>query len=411
MLEILSTLYFVFVLVTNIMFFKISNKVLDKPRFGTKILYLVAAVNAAVFTYILYGFNQLPTITYLMVLFGGLIELVILFKNHIWGTLMCSLISVIYLVCVESITISLGVLLRGKTIADVTHDHIALISNIVFSWAICAIIGILINKLVPGKYLKIVNEHKEQTIFMVGFLLITATYLTLNSFIYGYSDTFDKFYLPLHQVITPLTWLAVVTLAMTLLIRFDYLHGYKVRADMLLETIDRQKLELVETQNRAERDSLVNAYNKNATHEKISESLKDIKSGAFFIIDIDDFKGINDTKGHPFGDKVLIYLFKRISHMVRARDIVGRVGGDEAIVFLQNAPSVEIVRSKAETLCNDVNVPFCDDNGTRVNVSISVGIALYPEHGDTFEELYKNADTALYQSKKKGKNTFSIYEK
>ncbi len=407
---ILVAMYFVFFLITNIMLFQVCVKILEKPRFGTKILYVVALVNAGLFTFMVYGFNQLPTVTYLMILIGGIVQLTILFKNHLPGILMCSFMATIYLVCVESIVISSSALILGVTIGDITHSHQLLCNTIVASWFVCMVISICLNKLIPSRYIKIIVQNMEQTLFVLGFLFAATVYLTYNSFIYANADNFDPIYLPVHQVVTPISWLVVVTLAVVLLIRFDHLHGYKVKSDLLQKVVEEKETELSLTKSMAERDSLVKAYNKATTELKIKEALEDKEDGAFFIIDIDDFKNINDSKGHPFGDKVLVYLYKRIVNTVRDDDIVGRVGGDEFIVFIKNVPSLKVVENKAKSLCRGINVPFADNDGYKVTVSISVGVALVPQHGNDFESLYRKADIALYQSKDKGKNTYTIFD-
>ncbi len=408
-LEILTGLYFIFFFVTNSMVLEICYKIMDECRFPKFTIYIAAFLNSTVFTIIAYGFNQLPTITYLMLLIGGIIEFSVLFKNHFYGILMCSFISTIYLVCVESITISSGALILNSTLGDITHNHMLLFSHIVISWFICMVISICINKLVPAKYIKIINQNKEQVLFVLGFLFAATTYLTLNSFIYANADNFDPLYLPLHQIITPLTWLVVISLSIILLIRFDYLHGYKVKSDILEKTLEAQKSELDITRDRADRDSLVSAFNKAATKTKVDEYLTENAHSAFFILDVDNFKSINDKNGHPFGDKVLVYLYKRILHAIRSDDLVGRIGGDEFVIFIKDISNLHIVKSKAKSLCKYVNVPFTDENGVSVNISISVGISISPANGTNFEELYHKADIALYTSKHKGKNTFTIY--
>ncbi len=409
-IEVLTALYFVFFTGTNAMFFRICYTVMDKARFSKKVICFVALFNGIVFSLIVYGFNQLPTITYMMVLFGLMIELCILFKNHFTGILMYSFLATITLVCVESVTISFATLLMGTTLADVTHNHILLTTLIVVSWAINMVIWICINKLVPAKYLKIVNQNREQVYFLLAFLLIATVYLTLNSFIYGYSDTFDATYLPVHQIIAPLCWVLVIYLSIAIMIRFDYLHGYKVKTSILQEKIERQKSELIETKERAEKDSLVEVYNKAATQKRIAKELKTAAGGALFIVDVDDFKKINDTMGHPFGDKVLVFLTRRMQNAFRQHDIIGRIGGDEFVIFVKDPPTLNLIKTKAEILTKEISVPFTTEVGQSAEVSISIGIALAPEQGTTFEKLYENADKALYQSKNSGKNTYTIYE-
>ncbi len=533
-LGVLTGFYFLFFLLTNILFFKICTKIMDKAKFGEVAIYIVSIINSSIFSVIIFGFNQAPTMTYLMVLLGSIIELKILFKNGILGILVCSFTATIYLVCTESLVISSGVLIMGITLGELFHDHLTLVLLIVISWFICMLIGACVHKFVDGRFLRIINQNKEQTLFVLGFLFMSTVYLTLNSFIYANADSFDQVYLPIHQIVTPMAWMGVVTLSIALLIRFDYLHGYKVKSEILEHTIekektfneyilkkvdtvfeidcyqdkliryvrsgqemstdglppfsdflcgllksrtlesdheaikrishpenmisafkrgefsssihvqaldsrgiyrwmelsvsveqrssdreiiglhivrdiDAEKTELIENRQKAERDSLVGAFNKVTTQVKIAEELMHGQTGAFFILDVDDFKNINDSKGHPFGDKVLIYLYKRIVNTFREHDIIGRIGGDEFVIFLKNPRDIELVKNKANALFKDFEVPFVDEYGDSMMVCISVGIAIAPEHGTDFDTLYKKADSALYESKKKGKNTYTIY--
>ncbi len=410
-IAILTTVYFAFCLVTNVMFLKICSNVFTATRFGKASLYVTALLNSVVLSAIVYGFNQAPTIVYLLVLLGSIIELSLLFKNSFWGILMYSFLATIYFVCIESITVASSALFSGTTISYIVHDHFALHFNIDLAWLVCMLIAISVCYFVPSRFLKIINQSKEQTLFVLGFLLVALIYLTVNSFIYGYADTFDPVYLPLHQLIAPLTWLLVVTLALILLIRFDYLHGYKDKSDQLQQTVEQQQSELLRIKNKAERDPLVDVYNKIAAETKIQQTLEQVETGALFIFDIDDFKRINDTKGHPFGDKVLVFLAKRITGIFREGDIIGRLGGDEFVIFVKNVSDLTLIEHKAAALCRDINIPFSVEKQERVHItiSISIGIAMAPQHGQDFKTLYEHADKALYQSKRSGKNTYTIY--
>ncbi len=411
MFQILTVFYFVCFFIATRLYFSICYSVMDESRFKRSSLSITSLINTIIFTIITTTLNVNPSVIYILLLICSMIEIFILFKNNILGNLMYSLLMLIVIVCIQSITIATGFLIVDANLSEVFSNHLLLFLLIDISWFFVMLLIFFVHKFVSLKYLRIINQNKEQVLFVLGFLCFAIIYLTLNSFIYANAISFTSHYIFIHQIITPFAWLGVVSLAIALLIRFDYLHGYKVKSDVLQQTVEDQNTELIKTKNIAERDSLVDVYNKRAIETKIEESLDAINQGAFFILDIDDFKTINDTKGHPFGDKVLIYLAKRIENTFRGDDLVGRIGGDEFVVFVKNAPSVEMIESKADELCKDINIPFSDKQGETVLVSISVGIAMYPQHGNSFKELYKNADTALYLSKKRGKNTYSLFSK
>ncbi|HHZ18727.1 MAG TPA: GGDEF domain-containing protein [Acholeplasmataceae bacterium] len=163
---------------------------------------------------------------------------------------------------------------------------------------------------------------------------------------------------------------------------------------------------------RAESDSLTGLFNKEATHEHVTQYLNETRARkarhAMIVLDLDNFKEINDYFGHLYGDALLLEISNRIKSLFRASDIVGRIGGDEFMIFMKNVRSVDIVQEKATDLCRLINENYNYFN-TDLAITTSVGIALYPEAGTDFETLYNSADIALYQAKDKGKNQFHVY--
>lgn len=161
----------------------------------------------------------------------------------------------------------------------------------------------------------------------------------------------------------------------------------------------------------AQRDPLTSLYNKRTTTSLIREFLLNQgKNGkhALMVIDIDDFKRVNDTLGHLFGDAVLCGIAADLQKQFRRSDIIGRIGGDEFVIFLKNTPEITFVTKAAEALCETLQNSFTGEK-KDYSVSGSVGIALYPQNGTTYGELFKNADSALYLAKQEGKNRFSLY--
>jgi|GEM_PF-2728685 len=165
---------------------------------------------------------------------------------------------------------------------------------------------------------------------------------------------------------------------------------------------------------KSEHDTLTKLYNKEMTETLIKKYLASeqgiLDKHAFFIIDIDYFKDINDSFGHAFGDKVLAEISQKIKDVFRENDIIGRIGGDEFVVLMKNIPTGEVAMAKAKQLCNAIKATYSKDN-VKQELSASVGIALYPEHGKVYEGLYYRSDTALYIGKKNGRNQFTLYEK
>lgn len=176
--------------------------------------------------------------------------------------------------------------------------------------------------------------------------------------------------------------------------------------------IDKEKRKNDEFKNKAQRDLLTGLYNKITTEDLVRTYLenegKECRS-ALFIIDIDDFKGINDNLGHLFGDAVLNDIASKFVNIFRDSDIIGRIGGDEFLILLKNLNSEEILKQKADELMSLFRRSFTGKN-KDYKISGSIGIAIYPQHGKNFNELFRSADNSLYVAKDKGKDCYWICE-
>lgn len=129
---------------------------------------------------------------------------------------------------------------------------------------------------------------------------------------------------------------------------------------------------------------------------------------AVMFIDLDRFKIINDSLGHSAGDRLLKAVSQRLQDCIRKGDTLSRFGGDEFTLLLPDVTNTSAATQIAEKILEDLKQPF-DLNDHRVYVGASIGIALYPESGDTMDALIKNADIAMYRVKKTGKDGFQIF--
>ena len=183
--------------------------------------------------------------------------------------------------------------------------------------------------------------------------------------------------------------------------------------------IENADQEIVDERNlveRAENDLLTGILNKKTFEEKVVGSLANKKGDyyyIFFIIDLDNFKNVNDKLGHIMGDKAIVDTAKFLSEIFRTNAHVGRLGGDEfSVCVAYNAFDEEslktFIKSKADKVC-EVNRRTYSNGETDVSISSSVGIAIAPTQADDFETLYKKADSALYKSKNGGKNCYHIF--
>ncbi len=180
---------------------------------------------------------------------------------------------------------------------------------------------------------------------------------------------------------------------------------------LTINEINDEKEEELALLDKTKRDLLTGAYNKEAINEKVSAWLSTGGHGTLFVFDIDNFKGLNDNLGHVFGDKVLIEIYECINSLFRSQDVIGRFGGDEFVAFIHGDTPTEEVEKIAGRVCNAIKHTYTSDNGVEVTISASIGIASAPFDATTYKELFHAADTAVYQSKHKGKNTYTVYTK
>ncbi len=177
------------------------------------------------------------------------------------------------------------------------------------------------------------------------------------------------------------------------------------------EDITRERRIQDEMQLKLKQDDLTGLLNKSTTKSEIEAFLKKNVRGthALMLIDVDNFKGINDTLGHMFGDSVLITIAKKIQDLFRATDIVGRIGGDEFMVFMKHTDYYQ-AKLKAENICKNVRQTYHGGGQEEVEVSCSVGVAIVGTVKESYSSLFAKADMAMYQAKESGKNQYRIAE-
>lgn len=162
----------------------------------------------------------------------------------------------------------------------------------------------------------------------------------------------------------------------------------------------------------AQTDALTGAMNKASTEAKINQWLTGGESQGiqvFLMLDIDNFKTVNDIYGHAVGDQALEEIGKVLAQEFRDNDIIGKIGGDEFVVLMKNIGNTEIAIARMETLCQRIREIFIEALDGN-HLSCSVGAAFGPEHGTSYEELYLNADKALYVTKERGRDGFTVYK-
>lgn len=198
---------------------------------------------------------------------------------------------------------------------------------------------------------------------------------------------------------------------MIYLMRDDLEHH--VQALIFINDIDEKKKKELELQERAEKDGLTGLYNAETVKIKVDTFLESLwpmeGKHIFALMDLDNFKEINDTFGHQCGDRVLKDVADTLRKKIRRDDIIGRLGGDEFVFMLLNVQEFSSVENIFKELGEELNKTYQKD-GKAVTISASFGIAIAPEQGSIFQELYRKSDQVLYEVKRTRKNGYRLYD-
>jgi len=160
-------------------------------------------------------------------------------------------------------------------------------------------------------------------------------------------------------------------------------------------------------------DTLTELPNRLMIHQRLAHAVNLAQRhhtlvGVVFI-DLDNFKTVNDGLGHAAGDSLLRQVAQRLRQRVRQEDTLGRLGGDEFILVLEHLRHPQQAAHVSTAILETLNQPFTLDGGQQVYVRASIGISLFPADGQDASELVRNADAAMYESKRRGRNSFSFY--
>ena len=196
---------------------------------------------------------------------------------------------------------------------------------------------------------------------------------------------------------------------------YDYIRK-PLFPDVLIRRVDcimKRKEVLKHLEKKAEIDMLTGLLNRSACVRQVDENLKMHRDyGLFLMLDLDHFKVVNDCFGHDIGDKVLVMVSEILKKLVRSDDILGRIGGDEFVIFYRGIWNEEAIKERCEDICKKVKegIDKLLNAPSSLQLGVSIGIAFAPENGKDFLELYQNADEALYHVKTEGKGGYFIYK-
>lgn len=177
-----------------------------------------------------------------------------------------------------------------------------------------------------------------------------------------------------------------------------------------LVNIEESKQREMQLIDRAERDPLTGLFNRAAVEHRVRARLASAPEGTvLFIIDLDYYKGINDTLGHTGGDRALLDVAAALRSGTREEDLLGRFGGDEFMLLLCGIPTPAVALQRAESLLKSLRRTY-RKNDAVIELSASIGLALSHGTGESFEQLFERADRALYRAKERGRNCCELAE-
>ena len=167
-----------------------------------------------------------------------------------------------------------------------------------------------------------------------------------------------------------------------------------------------------ELERSALQDPLTGLFNRRYLEAESEQAIERCREAGhrlgLLLLDLDDFKSLNDRCGHLFGDEVLVHVAETLRGIVPLGDIIARLGGDEFVVVAEDVSGADAVRDLAEEIRAALSLPFAIQDET-LRLSVSVGASLFPDDGDRFDALLGRADMAMYQSKQLGRNRVSLF--
>jgi diguanylate cyclase (GGDEF)-like protein/PAS domain S-box-containing protein len=181
---------------------------------------------------------------------------------------------------------------------------------------------------------------------------------------------------------------------------------------LVLYDVTERKLYEEKLRHNAIHDHLTELPNRSLFFDRLNMALaqaqRDAHRLAILMLDLDEFKKVNDTHGHNAGDRLLQSVSCRMIHMFRKGDTIARLGGDEFVLLLPEIPVLEVAKNIAERVVLSFQKPFEFDN-LKISITASIGLAIYPEDGSDSDTLIKSADIAMYRAKADGRNRYHVY--
>ncbi len=390
------------------------KRIVNKERFHGVVLFGVAIMNGLLSPYVIRLFELGGVLSHSVISIITILEVMFLFRDKISVKIGLAFGVLIHLFTCRSIVLGIHSLLIGENIRYIiNHTDLLMMNTLVLLW-VHIVVVVLFIKFVPSDATKDIIANRSLFTYIVALMEVLGVFYIYNAMIYEVDTiTLD---LSVQQIVLPLLLLGIFYLLLIFMIRLVMLDTYKKIIVELEHKIDKSQMLADELLVKSERDPLTNAYNKEAMRERIEDYLKENGVGILMVFDIDNFKGINDNFGHSFGDEILNEIYEKLKKVFRQQDLIGRFGGDEFVAFImqEGIEKDEVFLENrivdiATRICQIIEKNYKNEQGVEVEISTSIGIAIAPMHGTTYKTLFDAADSALYASKGKGKNTYTIY--
>lgn len=176
----------------------------------------------------------------------------------------------------------------------------------------------------------------------------------------------------------------------------------------LADRLEKKTQEVIDIKSKSQKDALTGLWNRAYTEKLVDEKMKNGDNGAVFMMDMDNFKAINDNYGHMAGDKTLKMFAETMEKYAMEDDVLCRIGGDEFVMYISDYKTEANLKNRASDMISEM-VRKIDECKFDTNTSVSVGISIAPSDGTDFKTLYDAADKALYYVKQNGKNSYHFY--
>lgn len=317
---------------------------------------------------------------------------------------------VIFVMCINNLLVL--VILGLITISGINNYLQAPTGTIIVSSFTLALSAFYLYMLTHSRYIKMKNwkamihSKRHGSILFYYFIIFDISVCicsTLIAPIIIEANHIDPVFITYMQT----TMIVVVTLFLSSLL-IVIISSRSARAHFSESILDKK---IVSERRNALKDPLTGIFNRRGLEENIRAAIANGIAGTMFLLDMDNFKDVNDVFGHPEGDELLKMVAKGLLEEFRQDDFVGRLGGDEFLVFAPSLTEKQHIIVKANLLIRKLSFKYEKRNPTfRVTATASIGISRFPEDGLDYDEIYQKVDEALYKSKNMGKGRFTLSE-